>query len=56
MSTLDICLMLLTFMFWFGNIAYYFRRPIYQWLDNRIPHEPVTGRLRAAFRPGRKRP
>ena len=55
MSTLDICLMMLTFLFWGGNIIYYFRRPIYQWLDNRIPHESMTGRLRDAFRPGRKR-
>ena len=56
MSTLDICLMLLTFMFWGGNVAFYFRRQIFHWLDNCIPHEPLTGRLRAAIRTGRKQP
>ena len=54
MSTLDICLVLLVVVFWGGNITYYFRRPIYEWLDNRIPHEPVTDRLRALFRLHRK--
>ena len=56
MSTLDICLMLLTFMFWGGNVVFYFRRPIFRWLDNRIHYEPLAGRLRAAIRQGRKQP
>ena len=54
MSKLNICLVLLVAVFWIGNITYYFRHPIYAWLDNRIPHEPVTDRLRALFRSHRK--
>jgi hypothetical protein len=54
MSTLDISLMLLTILFWAGSVSYYFRAPILHWLDNRIPYEPLTGRLRALLRPGRR--
>ena len=54
MSTLNICLVLLTATFWVGNITYYFRGPIFEWLDNRIPHEPLTDRLRLLLTKRRK--
>ncbi len=54
MSILDLSLVLLNVVFWFGAVLLYFRTPIFKWLDNRIPHEPVTDRLRAAFRSARR--
>ena len=54
MSDLDIGLVVLNVVFWGGNVIYYFRLPIYHWLDGRIHYEPVTDRLRALFRSGRK--
>ncbi len=51
---LNISLVVLTLLFWVGNFTYYFRVPIYRWLDNRIQHEPITDRLRLWFSPGRK--
>ncbi len=54
MRHLDLCLMLLTALFWIGGLIYFFRKPLYEWLDNRIRHEPLTDRLRAAFRSSRK--
>ncbi len=54
MSALNICLVLLTFAFWGGNLAYYFRGQIYRWLDNRVRHEPLTDRVRLWFSPGQK--
>ncbi len=50
MSRLDLSLILINLLFWFGAVAYYWRTSIYEWLDNRIRHEPVTDRLRAMFR------
>ena len=54
MSTLEVSLVLLTAVFWIGNVVYYFRIPIFEWFDNRIQHEPVTDRIRALFRKARK--
>jgi hypothetical protein len=54
MSTLEVSLVLLTTVFWVGNVVYYFRIPIYEWLDNRVQHEPVTDRLRILLRKGRR--
>ena len=50
MSRLNLSLILINALFWFGSFAYYWRRSIYEWLDNRIRHEPVTNWLRAVFR------
>lgn len=54
MTKLDICLMLLNLLFWGGNLAFYFRVPIFRWLDNRIHYEPAVDRVRAWLSPARK--
>ena len=54
MTRLNISLVLLNVVFWAGTVLYYFRQPLLAWLDNRIRHEPVTDRLRAAFRATRR--
>ena len=54
MSTLDLSLVLLNVVFWFGSVLLYFRTPIFEWLDNRVRHEPVTDRLRAALKAMRR--
>ena len=54
MSRLEICLVLLTAVSWIAMVVVYFRTPIYEWLDNRNPYEPLSPLLRAALRPYRR--
>ncbi|WP_428392434.1 hypothetical protein [Lichenicoccus sp.] len=51
MPGLEICLVLLAAVLWLATVLVYFRTPIYEWLDNRNPYEPLSPLLRAAFRP-----
>lgn len=53
-SRLEICLVLLTAVSWIAMVVVYFRTPIYEWLDNHNPYEPLSPLLRAALRPYRR--
>ena len=46
--------MVLAAVLWLASVLVYFRTPIYEWLDNRNPYEPLAPLLRAALRPHRR--
>ena len=54
MTRLTLCLVLLTILFWVGQLVLYFRTMIVEWIDNRVAYEPTVARLRVLFRKGRR--
>ena len=54
MTRLTLCLVLLTILFWVGQLVLYFRSMIVEWIDNRVAYEPTVARLRVLFRKGRR--
>ena len=54
MTRLTLCLVLLTILFWVGQLVLYFRTLIVEWIDNRVAYEPTVARLRVLFRKGRR--